>query len=137
MINYPTNRTEALARLPENECDAAEKAFNQMIFAKLDHYANAKVCALGEATSLPSTSKPGGVRGVANTIASAADPVVIKLIPAEATIARLFVDFRNAGYIRATNEGVFPSPARERHDDGAAGPAGGHGGGGGVFKTII
>ena len=58
MINYPTNRTEALARLSdEKERDAAEKSFNYVIFAKLGHYLNAKVCALGEATSLPSTKQ--------------------------------------------------------------------------------
>ena len=38
MTNYPTNRTEALAWLPEKERDAAEKSFNDVIFAKLDHY---------------------------------------------------------------------------------------------------
>ena len=106
MLNYPTNRTDALARLPVKERDASAKEFNYVIFAKLDHYLNAKVCALGEATSLPST-KLDGVRGVANVVASAADPVRIKLIPAEATIARLSVEFSYAGYIRATNGGYF------------------------------
>lgn len=107
MLNYPTNRKDALARLPVKERDASAKGFNYVIFAKLDHYLNAKVCALGEATSLPSNNKLDGVRGVANVVASAADPVRIKLIPAEATIARLSVEFSYAGYIRATDGGRF------------------------------
>ena len=60
----------------------------------------------GEATSLPST-KLDGMRGVANVVASVADPVRIKLIPAEATIARLSVESSYAGYTRATNGGYF------------------------------
>ena len=87
---------------PRKKRDASAKAFSYVIFAKLDLYLNAKVCALGEAMSLPS-KKLDGVRGVANAVASAADPVRIKLIPAEATIARLSVEFSYAGYIRATN----------------------------------
>ena len=106
MLNYPTNRTDALARLPAKERGASAKAFNYVIFAKLDHYRNAKVCALREATSLPST-KLDGVRGTANVVASAADPVRIKLIPAEATIARLSVEFSYAGYTRAKNGAYF------------------------------
>ena len=106
MLNYPTNRTDALARLHAKERDASAKAFNYVIFAKLDQYLNAKVCALGEATSLPS-KKVDGARGVANAVASAADPVRIKLIPVEATIARLSVECSYAGYIRATNGGHF------------------------------
>ena len=49
--------TDALARLPVKERGATAKEFNYVIFAKLDHYLNAKVCALGEAMSLPSTSQ--------------------------------------------------------------------------------
>ena len=45
MLNYPTNRTDALAGLPAKERDTSAKAFNYAIFAKLDHYLNAKVCA--------------------------------------------------------------------------------------------
>ena len=104
MLNYPTNRTDALARLPAKERDLRRRSTTP--FSPSSTTTEREGLRSG-GDDVPPVQEARWRAGVANAVASAADPVRIKLIPAEATIARLSVEFSYAGCIRATNGGHF------------------------------